>query len=70
MGFLWYIHGWLPVNVGAVRGLAGDDRLKVDPHPKPPLLNPRPPGTQSLCVKEALDFFYFFKIYFIYKSTL
>lgn len=37
LGFLWHIHGWLPVNVDAVRDQAGDDRLKVDPHPHPKL---------------------------------
>lgn len=49
LGFLWHIHGWLPVNVDAVRGQAGDDRLKIDPHPKLP-------GLQTQHVKETLDF--------------
>lgn len=56
LNFLWHVHGWLPVNVDAVRGQAGVDRLKIDPHPKLPLLNPKLPGLQTQHVKEALDF--------------
>lgn len=47
LGFLWRIHSWLPVNVDAVMGQAGDDRLKIDPRPKLPLFILRLPGLQT-----------------------
>lgn len=56
LGFLWRVYSWSPVNVDTVMGQAGGDRLKFDPHPKLPLFNPRLPGLQTQCVKEALDF--------------